>query len=229
MSTLKETNFFVKERPKQAYLDSFGFANAHGSPWLGEASPIYMLRCQLAAPRLAHYQANTKLIVSLRNPIERAYSQYHMLLQLGKLAGDFPAALAAAQAVKSLDDVAFDGATGYPLHPVQTLLRYGNYAEQLECFRQYFPEHQFLLIRHEQLRDGHDATLAQIFRFLAVDQVNIQTRQIHQRHYPGLEYKDWLLLREIYDQEIARLEFLLGWDLSGWRDYPETDWQKRLG
>lgn len=51
------------------------FKNVNGEIAIGEASPIY-LYSQEAPKRIKHYIPNSKLIVILRNPVERAYSQF---------------------------------------------------------------------------------------------------------------------------------------------------------
>ena len=219
MSEPKETNYFVKEM-NTCYEDHF--AQAEGKLWLGEAAPIYMLRCQEVASRIARCYPSGKIIILLRNPIERAYSQFHMLVQIGKASGEFASALTRAEGVRSIDDVKFDSLTGYPVDPVQTLLLYGNYVSQLQCYRRYFADHQFLLIRHEQLRDAHAETLAQVFRFLDVDPLKVQARSVHKREYPEIDQASWSRLRCIYEQEIDRLQLMLGWDLSVWKDCPRS-------
>jgi hypothetical protein len=49
---------------------------------IGEASPGYLDRPQ-APERIKHYVPDAKLIAILRNPVERAYSNYLMMVRLG--------------------------------------------------------------------------------------------------------------------------------------------------
>lgn len=77
MPETKEINFFFHE-----YLYSRGiefyelYFNSEKSDVIGEASPGYI--CHPEAPRrIKKHLPNVKLILTVRNPIDRAYSQYY--------------------------------------------------------------------------------------------------------------------------------------------------------
>lgn len=59
----------------------------------GEASPEYLF-CPAAPQRVAAFDPGMKLIVMLRNPVERAYSQYQMSRRRGSETLSFAEALA---------------------------------------------------------------------------------------------------------------------------------------
>lgn len=59
----------------------------------GEASPEYLF-CPAAPQRVAAFDPGMKLIVMLRNPVERAYSQYQMSRRRGSETLPFAEALA---------------------------------------------------------------------------------------------------------------------------------------
>lgn len=61
------------------------FAAAGDVPAIGEASPQY-LRSPVAAQRIAAELPGCRLVVSLRNPVEQAFSAYLMGLRNGKVA-----------------------------------------------------------------------------------------------------------------------------------------------
>lgn len=89
----KELNHFVYSgtggdhvypaKTREAY-EAF-FASAAGETAIGEASPRYF-RSRLAAERIRETLPEAKLILSLRNPVDRAYSSYQMALRNGQLA-----------------------------------------------------------------------------------------------------------------------------------------------
>src|SRR6185312_13258232 len=63
--------------PTAAERDAF--AAAHGRPFLtGEGSPSYIWQRYPVPERMVRLIPEAKLIVSLRDPVERAYSQFHM-------------------------------------------------------------------------------------------------------------------------------------------------------
>ncbi|HEX6257197.1 MAG TPA: sulfotransferase [Euzebyales bacterium] len=97
MSALKETNFFaygVDDAGRLRYgdpqlhrfpvrsLDAYErlFADADGATAVGEISPIY-LECPQAAGRMAGLLPDAQIVCVLRNPVDRAYSDYQMYLR----------------------------------------------------------------------------------------------------------------------------------------------------
>jgi len=91
MSQIKEPNFFsantvsinhpVKPiRDAKKYLELF--KNARYEKYLGEASPSYLADPE--APKLIHeLSPDAKIIISLRDPIERVFSHYLMYIRDG--------------------------------------------------------------------------------------------------------------------------------------------------
>ena len=84
MSPVKETHYFSHHniqreiKDKNDYLELFRKAGAHDA--IGEASPSYLWDPD--APKLIHQAAPTaRMIVILRDPIQRAYSHYLMDLR----------------------------------------------------------------------------------------------------------------------------------------------------
>ena len=92
MSPLKETNFFaygVDPEGRLLYgdpelhrfpiknLDAYAdlFAGAGDEKAVGEASPIY-LECPEAAGRIQQLLPEARIICGLRDPVDRAYSDY---------------------------------------------------------------------------------------------------------------------------------------------------------
>src|SRR4051794_34967159 len=82
MSTIKEPNYFCFEEqlPEYAPVRTLAeyeslFDGASSQPAVGEASTQY-LNSAAAPRRIANILPNVRLIVSLRNPADRAYSSY---------------------------------------------------------------------------------------------------------------------------------------------------------
>lgn len=104
MPRVKEPGFFVYEGWKGplptagavATLEAYAalFEEAPPDRVVGEASPIYLYHGERTAPRIRALAPNARMIVSLRNPIQRAYAQYRMAVAEGyEDAPDFDAAL----------------------------------------------------------------------------------------------------------------------------------------
>lgn len=66
----------------------------HGQPVRCDATPVYMYLPEIPA-RLSHYNEDAKIIIILRDPAERALSQYHMERRRGDEHLPYPLALCA--------------------------------------------------------------------------------------------------------------------------------------
>jgi hypothetical protein len=66
---------------RQYYLNFYEkeLLSRHPSVITGESTPSYLFHSDLVIPRLKRYIPWAKLIIMLRNPVERAYSQYEMI------------------------------------------------------------------------------------------------------------------------------------------------------
>jgi len=98
MSKIKEPNYFSKKtiqdnhpllrpiRDKKKYLNLF--KNVKNEKIIGEASPSYL--ADPDAPKLIHQMSpNAKILISLRDPAERAFSNYLMLHRIGRIKSSF--------------------------------------------------------------------------------------------------------------------------------------------
>ena len=75
MSKIKETDYFQHNYDKGLVWFQSLFDHWAGEHAVGEASPGNMACCEAPA-RMTLHMPDGKLIFMLRNPIERAYSQY---------------------------------------------------------------------------------------------------------------------------------------------------------
>ncbi|VEP15588.1 Sulfotransferase [Hyella patelloides LEGE 07179] len=90
MSRIKETNFleqdwssFPPEKQNKngiVTIEDYAalFTDVRDEIAIGEASPNYLFHYESSAARIKKYVPDAKLIVVLRNPVERAYSDYLM-------------------------------------------------------------------------------------------------------------------------------------------------------
>jgi hypothetical protein len=204
----KETHFFCRDiffrgdRPKYEWLD-FSFPGHGGEKVVGEATPEYMYFAT-AAERMYTYNPDLKLVILLRDPADRAYSQYRMEVARGAERRSFANAVAA-------DLKADDGTEG----------RYtagGFYLAAIDRLSRWFPFRQIHFLRTEDLACRHQETLSAVHEFLAIDRTPIPTPQrLLVGPGPDMNAEDRSVLTRLYRSEIDELEVLLGWDLSSWR------------
>lgn len=214
--TVKELHFFDDEtlnwqQPQalySGYHKQFHAAHA-GSHW-GEATPIYSYWWPAMA-RIWAYNAGMRLILCLRNPIERAYS--HWAMETGRQweAMPFPEAIASEEQRCRM---------ALPhQHRVFSYVSRGFYSEQLRRLWRFFPREQTLILRQEQLLDAPSETLRCVHHFLGVDHLPpAQALRANKGSYASpMETTVRSQLQALFNPEISQLEHLLGWDLSKWR------------
>lgn len=188
----------------------------------GEASPYYITHPHAAA-RMRRVLPNVRLMIILRNPIDRAYSQYQMNYRKGIETISFDEAIR-----KEPDRLASEIATlnsdpSYKslLHRRFSYLTRGHYAEQIHRWFEAYPREQFLVLFVEQLSDQASQVMNRVFDFLDLPKVNFDWLKPSLRAYNKAEYqpmrqetRDWL--RKYYEEPNLRLKQLLAeslpWD-----------------
>ena len=177
----------------------------------GDCTPNYVF-WEPAAARIARYHPAIKLVILLRNPVDRAFSHWNMQRHKKREPLDFLEALKAEP----------DRITP-PLTLASRRFSYvarGWYSQQLERFFKLFPREQIKVVKFEQFRNEQRATLDSIFTFLglkALGPVTNRRRNVvpYRREMTEEERSH---LSRIFAEEIARLEELLGWDCSDWKE-----------
>ncbi len=214
MADRKEVHFFDNEslfvKGKADYSQYHAFFNPKASHRLvGEATPIYMYWHD-APRRMWEYNPNMKLVVVLRNPVDRAYSHWNMEQSRNAETLSFWDAiqneeLRCREALPSQ-------------HRVYSYVDRGFYLEQLTRLWRYFPKDNVLVIKNEYLKDQPGACLRDVCGFLGVDRFeSVNPKQVHSRPYSsdiGDKEKEHLQL--IFQHEIREMERVLGWDCSDW-------------
>ena len=211
--TRKELHFFDREAELierldySKYHDNFQPQAQHRV--IGEATPSYMY-WNTAPYRIWQYNPKMKWILVLRNPIDRAFSQWNMETQRGKETLPF------AQAIEREAERAREA---LPLqHRVYSYLDRGFYSWQMRRLFNIFTKARCTVLLNEELRTNHEGTLRQVLEFLEVDQTVIAPpAAVFEHDYvsslaPELRER----LREIFYFDIKTLEQLLGRDLSLW-------------
>jgi hypothetical protein len=184
---------------------------------IGEASPSYLFH-PLAPERARAVLPGTRLIAVLRNPVDRAYSQYQHEVALGREPLSFEEALAAEEErtrgeVERLlaDPRAFSRAWWD-----HTYLARGLYAEQLDRWLAVFPREQLLVVTTDELGERPGTTYASILAFLGAAPHQLpEYPRVFDRDYAPMEPRTRAALERRFAEPNRRLESLLGREL-GW-------------
>ncbi len=130
----------------------------------GDATPIYCMHERIIA-RIARYNPAMKWIVLLRNPVERAISQYHMERNRGDETWPMPAAMLLER--WRLHGHYDDWSAHSPLRHHSYLYR-GDYARQLDALLAHFDSSQLLLLHSAQFLAQPKTVLDKVYRHLGI-------------------------------------------------------------
>ena len=146
---IKEIHFFSRPRYEEgiAWYESH-FKKCNPDTVAGEFSTSY-LYSDVAAERIHAAYPQVKIIVILRNPIDRAVSQYGNAIKGGEIP-EFMTFEAYYRTEKSV-------------------LEQGRYAEQLARYYAHFDPSQVLVLIHEDAKKDPQAFIQRIYAFLGVD------------------------------------------------------------
>jgi hypothetical protein len=175
MSPIKEPNFFAAEGEKpdprkpsvndiEAYRELFRGVSYETA--IGEASPWYLYSPK-APERIKHYIPDAKLIAILRDPPERAYSQFlHFVRDGREPTTDFAQALREEE-IRVHNNLAAGNATDRDA--LGAYINRGFYHAQLERYFELFDRSQIRVFLSDDLSSDPISVLQDVFRFLEVD------------------------------------------------------------
>jgi hypothetical protein len=186
-------------------------------PICGEASPYYMFH-PFAGERIAATLPDVKLIVSLRNPIDRAYSNYWERRGSGAEELDnFVAAIDAepGRLTGELDKLAADPGYYSLDHDCHSYLARGHYANQLEALYAHVDPGRILIVLFDDLTKDPADTYERVQRFLNIPVATVPKLEHHNRlPVPPMDAETRQRLVEYYRPHNARLATLLGRPLN---------------
>jgi len=217
VSKQKELHFFDNEKYfksnkeldyyYQYYHDQFDCDSKHKIK--GEVTPIYMY-WKYAIERIYNYNKNMKIIILLRNPIERAFSHWNMEKNRGKETMSFHDAIR-KEPERCKEALPYQ-------HRVYSYIDRGFYTSQLREVWRFFDKRSVLILRHEDLKYNLKYTLRKISSFLNI----APFPDVEQKEYFSTPYNEQMskedrkYLEDIFYEEIRTIEKILEWDCSAW-------------
>src|SRR5437867_3256530 len=126
----------------------------------GDCTPSYIYH-EPAAERIWKYNPKIKLLIILRNPVDRAFAHWNMQRFRGREPLDF------FDAVRE-EQTRIAGAPPTEARRFAYVDR-GFYSRQLARFVKFFPREQLNVVKLEEFRDKKSETLDAIFRFLGLE------------------------------------------------------------
>jgi hypothetical protein len=176
----------------------------------GDCTPSYLYHEQ-AAERIWNYNPNIKLLILLRNPVDRAFAHWNMQRFRGREPLDFFDAVREEQS----------RIAGAPVTEARRFayVERGFYGRQLERVFKFFPGKQVKAVRFEDFKANPRATVASVLSFLGrkpLRSIRNKDRNIvpYER---AMNWEERIFLYNLFAEDIANVEQLLGWDCSDWK------------
>jgi hypothetical protein len=160
--------------------------------WHNSSKELVVDETQPPIPELVTKRfPDIKVIISLRDPVDRAISAYLHWMRKG-------------------NHYLFAGLkTTAVRHPKLRILEYGYYAKYLEIWRQYVPADRiFTVIFEEDIVDRADEKLEELFRFLHLDP-DIKLEDVHE-----IVHKSWSWNRIVLEYYASPVTRFLGGRIS---------------
>ena len=122
----------------------------------GEASVSYLFYKSVAGD-IKKYNANAKIIIILRNPIDRAFSHYLMDYRLGLVSDTF-------------DEIVNKTSNNNKVHLYyQQYIQISEYAKQIARYYQQFDEDKIMLIDYEDFKKDVGEIVKSVYTFLGIN------------------------------------------------------------
>lgn len=169
MSPVKEPNFFSHEEIvkqhlfyKEQGISSLAeyeelFRGVSNEKAIGEASVSYLFY-KSVPQKIKRLIPNARIIITLRNPAERAFSHYSMDKRLGYTDESFEA-IFERTSKSQLSGLYY-----------QQYIELGNYYEQVKRYLGTFPKEQIKIFLMRDLRKDTAMLVKQLYQFLDVDE-----------------------------------------------------------
>lgn len=163
---------YLQDRPLKkhhiAYIDQLDqyealFLDSGNKKYLGESSGGY-LYSSTAAQAIYNYNPQAKIIIALREPVDRAYSHWKMNLANGRENEEIPFTQCIDTAYSRQDK-------GWGVTHLYVDL--GLYYEQVQRYLRIFPRQNVLIVFYADLMQSPQAFMDKIFNFLSLDNVVI--------------------------------------------------------
>jgi len=209
MSPIKEPHFFtfdgeapIFSGPKGNHFQRVGvsqardylclFAGVKAQTAIGEASTTY-LKSPIAAARISKFAPRARIVVLLRQPVDRAYSHFQYLRSQG--------VEPVASFVEVLSQESLRRKEGW--FPGHLYMEGGYYYSQLRAYFECFPREQIKVYLYEEWNAHPLQLLRDLFGFLGVDQEFVP--EIRRNNVTRIAKNQWLHRLSVSPMRIERL------------------------
>ncbi|MBD2451336.1 tetratricopeptide repeat protein [Nostoc sp. FACHB-152] len=193
------------------YLSQFPPLPTTGDFLTGEATPWY-LGTDGAEEKVFQLLPNIKLIVVLRNPINRAISHYYMHFNVTEKRSLEEAINSEIEILRNVKDIKnISEISSKYWQTEQGYLWFGLYTYFLEKWMATFSKEQFLILSDESLNNKTEQTMKQVFDFLEIPNFSLENYpKYNSSSYPKVNDDLRQKLTDFFQPHNQRLENYLG-------------------
>lgn len=215
MGKVKELHFFddeevfSKRNPNYSHYEN-QVERREGNEIFGECTPAY-LYWDGVARRIWEYNPMIKLIAILRNPAERAFSQWKMNLEYNWDTEDFLTCLQ-NERQRCREALPYQ-------HVNYSYVDRGYYSYQIRQYRKFFTDDQLLFIKYEDFAADQKGRLRSVLRYLGLDDKHHFDEEEIFKSSPerNMTEEEKKFLWNAFAHEIDEVERLLNWNCSDWK------------
>ena len=177
----------------------------------GEATPNY-IRFFLAAQRIKQHCPNIKLILLLRNPVDRSISWHYHKLNHGQLKEDLETAISLE--MKELENLSKEDIIHSGYRKLDSILS-SLYIYQVQVWLEFFKREQILILKSEDFYSNPAETMEQVYDFLGLPNHTLaQYRKINSGSYNPADEEIRNVLRDYFEPYNQELEEYLGMEFN---------------
>lgn len=213
-SMIKEMPFWSNQvhRGLEWYFSHFPPIPQDYKCLVGEANPINFNSPEVAK-NLVQFFPKVKLILLLRNPIDRAISHYYHWVSLKWEHRSFEEVV--RQEIEQLQDQTIDFWAKLTQSQFQGYLAKGFYIHFLKKWMEIFPKEQFLILKSEDFYANPDQGTTQVLQFLGLPEYHLQKYpQYNTRPYSPISQSTRALLQNYFQPYNQQLEEFLRMQLN---------------
>lgn len=167
------------------------YKNGMQAKYRCDASVHYMYYHDLVIPELKKKLIDPSIIIVLRDPVERIFSNYKYLQKERQDNFD--------KSLQLEEERLKNGWNSFWL-----LIRQGLYYQQVKHFMDEFPKVKVILL--EEFNRDTNKIMFDVFNFLEIDPIKVDTKTIHNRSgVPANKFYDWLIFKENFLKKIPRI------------------------
>jgi hypothetical protein len=204
-----EFNFFRVGSQQNTFDNGIDWYKSHfsndGNVW-GEVSPNYAFEPEKTATKISEINSNVKIIFSIRNPVDRAYSAYNHAMQL-------------YNETNKTWSPNYDPTKSFLENIQEYNSFYLNYASVLRIYQKVLTREQILVVSQEKLNNNKESKkeYAKIGKFLGVPDGQFSNKKVHVRNKPRMLTKTEIdFMKNKYKDQNQDLFDWLGYEIKSW-------------